>query len=191
MPPEAGTDAAKLARLSPPGEAKRRIPWLLGTMLIELGSAAVVAHFHAVLEQAILLAAFMPVISAVAGNVGLQAAAITVRALDTGFASLRHISGHLARELTTTVLIALVCGATLGAIAVIWSGKMVFGAVVGLALGCSMFTAAIMGSIIPMISKRLGFDPATTAGPFETAVQDVVGFAVFLALASLFIGAVS
>ena len=48
-----------------------------------------------------------------------------------------------------------------------------------------MLTAGFMGSIVPMISKRFGFDPATTAGPFETAFQDVIGFAVFLWMASL------
>jgi magnesium transporter len=57
--------------------------------------------------------------------------------------------------------------------------------VIGGAMTCSMLTAAFMGSVIPMLSKRLGFDPATTAGPFETAFQDVIGFAVFLWLASL------
>jgi Mg/Co/Ni transporter MgtE len=50
---------------------------------------------------------------------------------------------------------------------------------------CSMLTAGLMGSLIPVPSKRLGFDPATTAGPFETAFQDVIGLAVFLWLASL------
>jgi magnesium transporter len=57
--------------------------------------------------------------------------------------------------------------------------------VIGIAMTCSMLTAGFMGTIIPMFSKRAGFDPATTAGPFETAFQDVVGFAVFLWLASL------
>jgi magnesium transporter len=60
-----------------------------------------------------------------------------------------------------------------------------FGVVVGIGMTCSMLTASIMGTMIPMLSKRLGFDPAATAGPFETAFQDVIGFGVFLWLASL------
>jgi magnesium transporter len=51
----------------------------------------------------------------------------------------------------------------------------------------SMQVAGFMGTAIPVVSKRLGFDPASTAGPFETAFQDVIGFAVFLWLASLFV----
>jgi hypothetical protein len=69
----------------------------------------------------------------------------------------------------------------------IWSAHLPFGPVIGSALTCAMLAAGFMGSVIPMVSKRLGFDPAATAGPFETAFQDVVGFAVFLWLASLLV----
>jgi magnesium transporter len=69
----------------------------------------------------------------------------------------------------------------------IWSNHIPFGLVIGGAMTCSMLTAGFMGTVIPMLSKKLGFDPAATAGPFETAFQDVVGFAVFLWLASLLI----
>ena len=62
---------------------------------------------------------------------------------------------------------------------------LAIGLVIGIALTCSMMTAGFMGTVVPMLSKRFGFDPATTAGPFETAFQDVIGFAVFLWLASL------
>jgi magnesium transporter len=60
-----------------------------------------------------------------------------------------------------------------------------FGIVVGVSMTCAIIAAGVMGTVIPMLSKRLGFDPAATAGPFETAFQDVIGFTVFLWLASL------
>jgi magnesium transporter len=180
-----GTDADVMEHLSPLGAAKKRVPWLLGTMVIELGAGLVIAHFNHVLTQVILLASFMPVISAIAGNVGLQAAAITVRALDTGHISMRDKSKALLKEAMTSLLMAAACGLVLGTIGAIWSRHLLFGAVIGVALSCSMLTAGLMGTVIPMISKKLGFDPATTAGPFETAFQDVIGFGVFLGLASL------
>jgi magnesium transporter len=68
---------------------------------------------------------------------------------------------------------------------VMWSQHAGFGVVIGAAMTCSMLTAGLMGTVIPLLSKRLGFDPAATAGPFETAFQDVIGFAVFLWLASV------
>jgi len=180
-----GTDAEVMERLTPAQAAKVRVPWLLGTMAIELGAGLIISHYDAVLQKVILLASFMPVISAVSGNVGLQAAAITVRALDAG-SRRKNLWGALRKEGATSLLMAIVCGVVLGAIGAIWAKQLPFGIVIGAAIICSMLTAGLMGTVIPIVSKRFGFDPATTAGPFETAFQDVIGFAVFLGLATLF-----
>lgn len=184
---QAGTDAEAMERRSPVQVARLRLPWLLGTMVIELGAGLVISRFDDVLQEVILLASFMPVISAVSGNVGLQAAAIVVRGLDTGHVSMQRWRQQVAKELTTSLLMALACGIVLGTVGALWSGHGPFGLIIGVAMTCSMLTAGFMGTVIPMLSKRLGFDPATTAGPFETAFQDVVGFAVFLWMASLLI----
>ena len=182
-----GSDAAEMDRKSPMQVAKMRLPWLMGTMAIELGAGLVISRFDWVLKEVILLASFMPVISAISGNVGLQAAAIMVRGLDTGHISMNTWGRAVRKELTTGVLMALACGLVLGTVGAVWSKHLPFGLVVGGAMTCSMLTAGFMGTVIPMLSKRFGFDPATTAGPFETAFQDVVGFAVFLWLASLLV----
>lgn len=180
-----GSDAEEMERRTPAQVARLRLPWLIGTMVIELFAGLVIARFGGVLKEVILLASFMPVISAVSGNVGLQAAAIVVRGLDTGHVSLGGWVRSVGKEIQTSLLLALVCGALLGAVGAAWSRHLPFGVVIGAAMTCSMMTAGAMGTLIPMLSKRLGFDPATTAGPFETAFQDVVGFTVFLWLASL------
>lgn len=183
----AGTDAEEMDKRTPLQIARLRLPWLLGTMVIELLAGGVIANFGDVLKEVILLASFMPVISAVSGNVGLQAAAIVVRGLDTGHVSMSNWKKQIGKELSTALLMALICGVVLGTVGAIWDHHLPFGIVIGVALTCSMMTAGLMGTMIPMISKRIGFDPATTAGPFETAFQDVVGFAVFLWLASLLV----
>lgn len=182
-----GSDAEEMDRRTPAQVARLRLPWLLGTMGIELCAGLVISRFDAVLREVILLASFMPVISAISGNVGLQAAAIVVRGLDTGHVQLAGWWRQLRKELMTAFLLAMVCAVVLGTVGAVWSRHIPFGIVIGGALLCSMLTAGFMGSIIPMLSKRMGFDPATTAGPFETAFQDVIGFAVFLWLASLLI----
>jgi len=179
-----GSDAAEMDRRTPIQVARLRLPWLIATMAIELGAGIVISRFDKVLKEVILLASFMPVISAVSGNVGLQAAAIVVRGLDTGHVSLRHWTNTVRRELATALAIAGVAGMTLALVATLWSRHLPFGLVVGVAMICAIVTAGVMGTVIPMLSKRLGFDPATTAGPFETAFQDVVGFTVFLWLAA-------
>ena len=156
-------------------------------MVIELLAGLVISRFDHVLTEVILLASFMPVISAISGNVGLQAAAIVVRGLDTGHVQADKWKRQLLKELETSFLMAIACGLVLGAVGALWSRHIPFGLVIGGALTCSMLTAGFMGTVIPITSKRLGFDPAATAGPFETAFQDVVGFGVFLWLASLLV----
>jgi magnesium transporter len=180
-----GSDAEEMAKRSPLQIARLRLPWLIGTMIIELFAGVVIARFDYVLREIILLASFMPVISAISGNVGLQAAAITVRGLDTGHVRIGTWGRVLSKEIVASLVMASVCGVILGVIGVIWAAHVTFGLVVGGAMTCSMVTASCMGTIIPMVSRSLGFDPAATAGPFETAFQDVIGFAVFLWLASL------
>jgi magnesium transporter len=184
---QAGTDAAAMASRNPAQIARLRLPWLLGTMVIELSAGVVISRFDKVLTQVILLASFMPAISAVSGNVGLQAAAIVVRGLDTGHVQASKWRRQLSREMNSTLIMAVACGIVLGTAGAFWSGHAPFGIVIGVSMLCSMMTAGFMGTTIPMVSQRLGFDPATTAGPFETAFQDVVGFAVFLWMASLLI----
>lgn len=180
-----GTDADEMDRRNPAQVARLRLPWLLGTMGIELGAGIVISRFDYVLTQVILLASFMPVISAISGNVGLQAAAIVVRGLDTGHVKMKEMKRAVRKELLTTMMMASVCGLILGTVGSIWSSRAFFGVVVGVAMTASMMTAGFMGTVIPMVSKKLGFDPATTAGPFETAFQDVIGFGVLLWVASV------
>lgn len=182
-----GADAAEMDRRTPTQVARLRLPWLMGTMAIELLAGGIIARFSHVLQEVILLASFMPVISAVSGNVGLQAAAIIVRGLDTGHVSLANWAGAVKRELMTALTIAGVAGASLSAVAIVWSRQVPFGLVVGASMTCAIVTAGLMGTVIPMLSKKAGFDPATTAGPFETAFQDVIGFTVFLWMAQLLV----
>lgn len=175
-----GEAAAEMSRRTPTQVAQLRLPWLLGTMVIELIAGGIIARFDTVLRDVILLASFMPVISAVSGNVGLQAAAIVVRGLDTGHISMERWAHALRRELATALVIAAAMGSVVTMVATVWSHRLLFGVVVGTAMMCAVLTAGLLGTVIPLVSTRLGFDPAATAGPFETALQDVIGFTVFL-----------
>lgn len=181
----AGTDAEAMDKRSPLEVAKLRFPWLIGTMVIELMAGGVISIFDDTLKKVILLASFMPVISAISGNVGLQSAAIVVRGLDTGHIAIEGIWKAVRKEFLAGLALAGCLGLVLGIVGAIWSHHWPFGVVVGSAMTCSILTAGFMGTVIPIMSKKLGFDPAATAGPFETAFQDVVGFAVFLWLATL------
>jgi magnesium transporter len=83
------------------------------------------------------------------------------------------------------VIIGGVCGIIIGIVGGVWQGISGFGVVVGVSMFISVNISGFVGTITPMISKKLGFDPALTAGPFETAFQDVVGISIFLSLATV------
>lgn len=180
-----GSDADELERRSPAQIALLRLPWVLITLFIELLAGFVIHHFDQTLFRVILLASFMPVISAISGNTGLQSAAIVVRGLATGHVNLKRWRDTIKRQIQTTLIIGLVCGTVIGLIGWAWDGNWIFGAVVGISMFISINFSGFVGTTIPMVSKSFGFDPALTAGPFETAFQDVVGISIFLTMATL------
>jgi magnesium transporter len=179
-----GSDVEELQSKSPFQIAWLRLPWVLITLGIQFLAGIVINLYDQTLTKVILLASFMPIISAISGNTGLQASAMTVRALATGFLSTNRWAEPIKRALKTSVLIGAVCGLIIGIIGGLWYGKLIFGLVVGLSMFFSINISALVGTTTPLVSKKLGFDPAITVGPFETAFQDVVGISVFLTLAT-------
>ena len=179
-----GSDADELERHSPAKIALLRLPWVLTTLSIEFLAGVVIHFFDATLSKIILLASFMPIISAISGNTGLQSAAIIVRGLATGHVDLNRWWNPIVRQFQTTLIIGSACGVVIGAIGAVWHGGALFGLVVGFSMFISVKISGFVGTSVPMISKRLGFDPAITAGPFETAFQDVVGITIFLTIAT-------
>ena len=179
----AGSDAAELERRSPRQIALLRLPWVLATLLIELCAGVVIHYFDQTLSRVILLASFMPVIQAISGNTGLQSVTMVVRGLATGQVQLTRWWEPLRRQIQTSSILGGICGAVVGIIGVLWHSPA-FGLVVGVSMFISVNLSGAAGTTIPMLSKRLGFDPALTAGPFETAFQDVLGVTIFLSLAT-------
>src|SRR5437867_23748 len=179
----AGSDASELDRRSPREIALMRLPWILTTLLIELGAGIVIHYYDATLSRVILLASFMPVIQAISGNTGLQSVTMVVRGLATGQVHLSRWWEPLRRQVQTSSILGGVCALVVGSVGMLWHSPA-FGLVVALSMFASVNLSGFAGTMIPMLSKRLGFDPAITAGPFETALQDVLGVTIFLSLAT-------
>ncbi len=180
-----GSDADELELKSPTQIALLRLPWVLLTLFIEMFAGVVISQFNATLSKVILLASFMPIISAISGNTGLQSAAIIVRGIATGNIDVKKWWEPLIRQFQTTLIIGFVCATVIGTVASMWHGNIIFGVVVGVSMFISINISGLVGTSMPMISKRFGFDPAITTGPFETAFQDVVGITIFLSIATL------
>src|SRR5262249_48183689 len=130
-----------------------------------------------------LLASFMPVIQAISGNTGLQSVTMVVRGLATGQVRLDRWGEPLRRQGQTSSILGAGCAVVVGTLRALWHSPPL-ALVVATSMFVSVNLSGAAGTAIPMLSKRLGFDPALTAGPFETALQDVLGVTVFLGLAT-------
>jgi magnesium transporter len=179
----AGSDAAELERRAPYQVALLRLPWVLTTLLIELLAGWIIHYFDRTLSKVILLASFMPVIQAISGNTGLQSVTMVVRGLATGQVQLKRWWEPLRRQAQTSSILGAVCALVVGTVGLLWHSA-VFALVVAVSMFISVNLSGMAGTVIPMLSKRMGFDPALTAGPFETAFQDVLGVTIFLSLAT-------
>ena len=187
---QAGTSAEELLyrnRVFP--IARVRLPWLLTTLLGSLGSATLIYLYSNVLEQAVMLAAFVPVITAMGGNVGTQSATILTRGMATGRVNLSDLSTILFREFRVGLLMGAICGTVVGVIGTFLfaRGKPMLGVVVFLAMVAGMTAAASVGTLAPALMKKAGIDPAIASGPFVTTANDIVGIIIYMSTAFVFL----
>lgn len=166
----------------------RRLPWLTVNLATAFLAGSVVALFEDFIARVAVLAVFLPIIAGQGGNAGTQTLSIVLRGM-----LMREIAAHNAWKLVRTeIFVGLVNGAAIGLItaaaAWIWKGSAWLGLVVGVAMIVNMVAAGMSGALIPLIMKRLGYDPAHSSGIFLTTVTDVVGFFAFLSTAWLLQG---
>ncbi|HEX6210406.1 MAG TPA: magnesium transporter, partial [Methylomirabilota bacterium] len=173
---------------TPPLESLvKRLPWLGVNLVTAFVVAAVVALFEDTLDQVVALAFFMPIVAGMGGNAGMQTLTVIVRGIALGELSWANSRKALFKE----AAVGLGNGVTLGAAAaaVVWlvSGNPVLGGVLALAMIINMFMAATAGTLIPLGLRALKVDPALASSVFITTLTDVVGFASFLGLATVFL----
>lgn len=192
---EATEDIYRLAQVSEdadvfspmPRAIRTRLPWLvinLGTALI---SSTVVAQFAGTIAAVAILAALMPVVAAQGGNAGNQSMTIVVRSLALGQIDLRDFWRVLRHELSVGLLHGLLLGLLIAGIVYVWIGNPVLSAVIATAMLGNFLVAGLVGVLVPMTLRRAGVDPALGSSMFVTAATDILGFTLFLGLASYFI----
>jgi len=162
--------------------ATRRMGAIVVTFLIELVVAFQISLYTATLSQFPLLMSFLPVISAVSGNVGLQSGSLTARGIEVG--TVKTWGPQLWRETTCGIVMAAFSTVIFFVVSGTWADSARFGAVIGFCTFCSTMIAAFFGTLGPLIFKHLGTDPISWAGPLETGIQDVLGNTAFLYIAN-------
>ncbi len=166
---------------------RRRLPWLYVNLLTAFLAAGVINLFQHTIEQLAVLAAFQSIVAGQGGNAGTQALTVVVRSLALGEIELRDVWRILLKEVGVGALNGLAVGAAVGAFAFITQGSPLLGLIIGVAMIGNMLAAGIAGALVPLVLKRLKLDPALGSGVIVTTVTDVVGFGLFLGLATIFI----
>ncbi len=163
-----------------------RAPWLLASWAGGILVMWVISMFEPTLEKVLPLAAFIPVVIGMAGNLGAQSATIVVRGLALGRIHVDQILFTMLNEIGTGIALGSVYGLLLGAVAyLIYDEISMIGFVVGFALCVAMIFAAAIGAFVPMALQRMNFDPAVSTGPFVTTSIDIVGITAYFIIATL------
>jgi magnesium transporter len=169
---------------------QKRLPWLLASWVGGIVACYVVGHFQQSLSKLVYLAAFMPIIMGMGGNVGTQTSTSVVRGLATGRIDVKQIWDVILKELSVGFLLGFFYGLLLSLFAQFRYGydKWELGLVVGFAMICSMTVAAAVASCLPLIFHRLHVDPAVATGPFVTTSTDILSVFLYFQIATLLLG---
>jgi len=165
-----------------------RLPWLFASCIGGLFAFFIIGKFESSILKYAYLAAFIPVIMGMGGNIGTQSSTIVVRGLATGRLNVRDIWSVVLKELSIGVILGLVYGALIGSVAQLRYSMMALAISVALAVISSMSVAALVGSLVPMAFARINIDPAVATGPFVTTSIDIISVFFYFKIATMLLG---
>ena len=196
---EATEDIEKMAAITPSEKPyiktgvfatwKQRVPWLLILTISATFTSAIIASYESALAATVILTNFIPMLMDTGGNSGSQSSITIIRGLSLGEIRYSDVPRIILKEAS----VALLCGATLAAVnfvklLVFDRVTLLVAAVVCLTLLAVMLVANLVGSTLPILAKRLGFDPAVMASPFITTIVDAVALVIYFNIAKLLLG---
>ncbi len=165
-----------------------RLPWLLASCIGGIIAFYIINHFEGSLTKLAYLAAFIPIIMGMGGNIGTQTSTIVVRGLATGRLSKEETWSVVFKELSIGFILGAVYGILIGSVAQLQYNTFKVALSVGLAVVSSMSIAALVGSLVPMGFARINVDPAVATGPFVTTAIDIVSVYFYFAIATTLLG---
>lgn len=165
--------------------ARLRLPWLITNLFGGLVTGYLLWLFKVTIKDMLALITFVPVITGMGGNVGVQSSSIMVRGFATGKVNLGRVKQFLIREILIGFLMGSICGVVVGLVGYLWHHNFVLGLVVGIAMMAAMTVAATMGTLVPTFFRKIHVDPAIASGPFVTTSNDIVGILIYLTTATL------
>ncbi len=185
---QAKGETDKALKLSVRKAFKARLPWLLITAVIETGSASIINHFDSVIQQTVVAASFMPLLSGVTGSVATQSTCIVIRGVNVNELSSKAALKNIFHELRVGMLLGICCGIFASIVSYSFhNGYNNLGLIVGSSLFLTMTVGVFIGTVMPLIFGKLGIDPAHASGPFITSLLDVCTMTIYLTIVHTFI----
>jgi len=166
-------------------KVRSRWSWLVINLGTGFLAASVVGLFSSTIERVVVLAAYMPIVAGMGGNAATQTLAVMVRGLAMKEVELATGLRVVLAEIGTGFVNGTINGVIVAVVAGFLNQNPMLGLVTGVAMVFNLMVAGCFGALIPMIMQKLGKDPATSATIFITTCTDVLGFFVFLGLASV------
>ena len=168
--------------------ARLRLPWLFASWIGGTAAVYIIGWYQEMLTSIVALAAFIPVIVGMGGNIGTQSSTIIIRGIATGRVQLAQASKVILKEIGVGVLLGVFYGILLGIVAyfkfIEIEEPMKLGLVVGLAIFASMLIATSIGTLVPILLRKVDVDPAIASGPFVTTSTDVLGILLYFIIAN-------
>jgi len=167
--------------------SRARLPWLVIGMLGGILGAQVISGFEGGISEIPALAFFIPLITAMGGNVGVQSSAIVVQSIAKGNDQFGSVFKKLAKEALVGVVNGILLSALVYGFAIVFDSTTL-GFVVSVSLFTVIIFAAIFGTLIPLMLHKYKIDPALATGPFITTLNDVLGLFIYLTIGMLMYG---
>jgi magnesium transporter len=148
----------------------------------------IITSFQAELQKVLALAAFIPIIAGMGGNIATQSSTIVVRGIATGRINMKALGGLLFKEMRVGLILGGFYGILLGILAFFgYADPAELGLVVGLSVFFAMTLAATVGTFVPIVLRRLEIDAAIATGPFVTTAIDILGVTAYFMIAKIFL----
>jgi magnesium transporter len=165
-----------------------RMPWLFASCVGGVIAFYIIGRFENTLHKLAYLAAFIPVIMGMGGNIGTQSSTIVVRGLATGRLNIRDIWSVVFKELSIGLILGIIYGCLIAVVAHARYTLVALAIAVGFGIICSMSIAALVGSLVPMVFARINIDPAVATGPFVTTAIDIISVFFYFMIATKLLG---
>ena len=167
------------------GAARLRFPWLLVTWAGGIFASIIIGTYKDLITDWIILAAYMPIIVGMGGNIGTQSSTIIVRGLSTGRVSINAWWSVLFKEMRVGILLGITYAILLTfAASYFYDSNLTIGLAAGIGILASMTLATLTGTLAPILLHQLNVDPAIATGPFVTTSIDILGITIYLFVAS-------